>query len=138
MAGGPEPKDEPQSGDRSPRVLVVDDEIHIRATLHAILKRAGFEVVTAKDGEEAVRTAREWRPDLVLSDVVMPRMDGVTASLQILDSLPDCKVVLLSGHAVVRDLWETARERGYELDVVLKPIHPVELIEHLRMILRDE
>lgn len=122
--------------DRKPRVLVVDDEMHIRTTLAAVLRQEGFDVEAASDGNEAVSKAIGWQPDLVLSDVVMPDMDGVAASMRIVDSQPGCQVVLLSGHAVVHDLLEMARERGYEFEVLLKPIHPLALIEHLRVMLR--
>ena len=122
--------------ERKPRVLVVDDEIHIRATLAAILNQEGFEARAVAGGGEAIAKAREWQPDLVLSDVIMPDMDGVTASIRILQFLPNCRIVLLSGHGMVHDLMRGARERGYEFDVLLKPMHPTELIEHLRTLLR--
>lgn len=122
--------------ERKVRVLVVDDEVHIRATLEAILRQEGFDVATAGGGEDAVSLARTWHPDLVLSDVVMPDMDGVATSILISELLPGCRIVLLSGHAVVHDLMKTARERGFEFDVLLKPIHPPELIQHLRQVLR--
>lgn len=135
MTGAAGPNEEPTSGDRRPRVLIADDESTIAATLRAILSLEGFDVVTAANGEEAVRKAREWRPDLLLSDVVMPGMDGVTASIEIRKFLPDCKVVLLSAHPMASESIRAARERGYDFEVMLKPIHPVELIEHLRKIL---
>jgi hypothetical protein len=49
--------------------------------------------------------------------------------------LPACKIVLFSGHAVVYDLMKTAGEHGYEFDLLLKPVHPVDLIQHLRQVL---
>ncbi len=122
--------------DRKPRLLVVDDEIHIRTTLEAVLRQEDFDVETASGGNEAVAKATAWRPDLVLSDVVMPDLDGIAAAILISESVPDCRIVLLSGHGVVHDLLQSARERGYEFDVLLKPIHPLALVEHLRRVLR--
>lgn len=115
---------------------MVDDETTIRTTLEAIFIQEGFDVVTASGGEDAVSKAKTWGPDLVLSDVVMPDMDGVAASILISESLPHCKIVLLSGHAVVADLMKMARARGYDFDVLMKPIHPLELIEHVRTVLQ--
>ena len=122
-------------GGRQSRVLVVDDELQITKTLGAILDGEGFDVATANSGEDAVLKAQEWHPDLVLSDVVMPGMDGVEAAIQICNLLPGCKIVLLSGYAVVHDLTKTAKACGYEFDVLEKPIHPLDLIRYLRMVL---
>jgi CheY-like chemotaxis protein len=122
-------------GEPKPKVLVADDEAYITETLQAILNGAGFEVATAGGGKEAVRKAREWRPDLVLSDVLMPDLDGIAASIQIVEFLPACRIVLFSGHGVVHDLLRTAHAHGYEFDLLLKPIHPLDLIQHLRGVL---
>lgn len=124
-----------QGAERSRRLLVVDDEIHIARSLRDILSMEGYSVVTASNGEEAVHMAAEWRPDLVLSDVVMPRMSGVEACIRIRSFLPTCKFVLLTGHAVVHDLMRDARARGHEFDILFKPVHPLDLIEHLRAVL---
>lgn len=123
--------------ERIPRVLVVDDELYIRTTLAAILQQEGFEALIAEDGEDAVSKATEWRPDLVLSDIIMPVMDGIASAILISRLLPDCKIVLLSGHGIAYDLLRSARERGYEFDVLLKPIPPADLIEHLHNVLRQ-
>lgn len=64
-------------------ILVVDDERAIREGLKAILNSAGYKVRTASDGYIAIRSIREVRPDLVLMDVMMPRMDGITACKEI-------------------------------------------------------
>jgi len=127
-----------QRAQRKPRVLVADDEITIMTTLKVILSLEGFDVEVARNGEEAVAKALAWRPDLVLSDVVMPGMNGVDASIRIVNSLPGCKIVLMSGHAVVHDLMKDARARGHDFDVLPKPVHPDELIDHLRMVLRRD
>lgn len=136
MTGSRQSDDMQANGERKPRVLVADDEAYITVTLQAILKLEGFDVAIAEGGEEAVRKAREWEPDLVLSDVFMPDLDGIAAGMRIVEFLPACKVVLFSGHAVVHDLLEAARARGYQFEVLLKPIHPVELIAYLRGILK--
>ena len=60
------------------RILIVDDDITLRKALEGKLKKAGFSVVQASDGEEGLELAEEKKPDLILLDIVMPRMDGMT------------------------------------------------------------
>lgn len=59
------------------RVLVVDDEMHLRLYIAAVFETAGYETATARDGEEGFRKALEWRPDLVSLDLMMPNQGGI-------------------------------------------------------------
>lgn len=70
-------------------------------------------------------------PDSIISDVLMPGIDGVTMALQIRQRYPTCKVLLFSGQAATKDLLEEARIRGYEFELRLKPIHPRDLLFRL-------
>jgi response regulator NasT len=80
------------------RVLVAEDETIIRLDLCALLEQAGLEVcAAARDGEEAVELARSTRPDLVLMDVRMPRLDGIEAARRILEERP-LPIVMLTAH----------------------------------------
>jgi CheY-like chemotaxis protein len=115
-----------------PKVLVVDDERVIADTLAVILRQSGFETATAYDGMEAVQTATAWHPDLLISDVVMPRMNGIEAALLIRASIPDCKVLLFSGQASTAEMLAEARSSGCDFELISKPIHPDDLIEKLR------
>lgn len=58
-------------------ILIVDDELDIQATLHMVLSLEGYEVITASNGAEGLRRISEERPDLVISDVTMPSLDGL-------------------------------------------------------------
>ena len=80
------------------RVMLVDDHPIMRRGLRDVLEESeGFEVVAqAADGEEAVRTAGESRPDVIVMDVMMPKKDGVEACRDILDLLPETKVLMLT------------------------------------------
>ncbi|NJC71123.1 response regulator transcription factor [Planosporangium thailandense] len=79
------------------RVLVVDDQALVRAGVTALLRAAGHEVVgEAADGHEAVRLAERLRPDVVLMDIRMPRVDGVEATRRIVTALPATRVVMLT------------------------------------------
>ncbi|HKO17526.1 MAG TPA: response regulator [Acidobacteriaceae bacterium] len=116
----------------SPRVLVADDEPVTAETLAVILRRSGFEVVVVHDGHTAVRQAEMWKPHALVSDVVMPVMNGIDAAIQISSSLPGCRIVLISGTFATTDLQRDAGERGHWFEVLPKPIHPRELLERLQ------
>jgi CheY-like chemotaxis protein len=87
--------------DAQPHVLVVEDHDDTRALLTFLLEMKGCRVTTAKDGEDAVRAAQQERPDLILMDATLPRLDGLSATRRIREtpSLRDVPVVFLSGHA---------------------------------------
>jgi DNA-binding NarL/FixJ family response regulator len=89
--------DKPQDGERL-RVLVVDDDPLVRRTIRDVLRPAGMLVVgEAQDGRDAVRAARYYKPDIILLDVMMPGVDGLTALEQLVaDNQVEAKVVILS------------------------------------------
>ena len=113
------------------RVLIADDEKVIADTLKLILSQAGYDVAVAYDGASAVEKAEEWRPDLFLSDVFMPRLSGIDAAIEICSTLPDCKVLLVSGQAELRDLSREIKAKCRNFDVLSKPIHPKDLLARL-------
>ena len=116
------------------RVLIADDERLIADTLRVIFQQEGFEVVTAYCGTTAVETARFWNPDVFLSDVLMPDMNGIEAAIRICKLLPRCRVLLLSGAGASYEMLDVAESRGYQFDLVLKPIHPTLLLDLVRNI----
>lgn len=79
-----------------PRVLVADDDPSVRLLFETTLADEGYEVVCVGDGEEAMNAAREERFDLIFLDVMMPRVNGVMARLDLKDSSPDTPVVLIT------------------------------------------
>jgi CheY-like chemotaxis protein len=115
-----------------PRVLVVDDERRIADTLAIILNQNGFEAMAVYTGTEAVERARDTRPDLIISDVIMPDMNGIEAAIRIRQALPGCKILLFSGQAATADLLEKARAQGHEFEILAKPVHPQDLLAKLR------
>jgi DNA-binding response OmpR family regulator len=111
----------------TPLVLVADDEEDIRALVAFRLERAGYEVITAADGEEALTLATNRLPDLVVLDMMMPKATGleVTRSLRELDETKGIPVILLTARAQEADV-----ARGYEAgvdDYVKKPFSPQDL-----------
>ena len=123
---------EPPIARTTPRVLVVDDESLIADTLAAILNESGFSAAAAHSGEQALEVARDLQPDIVLTDVLMPRMSGVELGISIRKEFPRARVVLFSGQAATSELMDKARADGYEFELFAKPIHPEELLARLR------
>ena len=117
---------------RKRRVLVVDDEQVIADTLAKILDLNGYEASAVYTGTAAVESARSLQPDLIISDVIMPDMDGIQAAISIRSFLPNCKILLFSGQAATADLLENARAQGHEFEILGKPVHPSDLLAKLR------
>ena len=116
----------------SPRILVVDDETLIADTIVQILNRNGFIAEAAYSGKDAIDLAKRHCPELVLSDVLMPHIDGVEAAIAIREHCPDTRIVLFSGQAATVEILARAKERGHTFELLPKPIHPTQLIKHLR------
>jgi CheY-like chemotaxis protein len=115
-----------------PKVLVVDDERVIADTLAIILNQHGYDASAVYTGTGAVERARNDRPDLIISDVIMPDMNGIEAAINIRKFLPACKILLFSGQAATANLLESARAQGHEFEILAKPIHPQDLLAKLK------
>ena len=113
---------------KGPRVLIVDDEQMIASTLAQILNGSGFVAKAVFSGEHAVPEASEFRPDVLLTDVIMRGISGIDVAMQVSKVLPACRVILLSGQASTADLLDRAEALGYSFEVIAKPIHPKELL----------
>lgn len=122
----------PQNGDGRLRVLVVDDEHLITDTICAILNENGFEAIGAYNGPEAVSAAHKVRPDVVLTDVLMPRMSGVELGIELRREFPGIQVYLFSGQAATTSMIHRAEAEGHFFELFPKPIHPDELIARLK------
>ena len=119
-------------GEECPSILIVDDEELLADTMTEILNISGFCAFTAYEGIEALKLAQEIQPDYLLTDVVMPGMNGVELAIAVRKLRPETNILLFSGQAGTIDLLEDARQAGHSFDVLEKPMHPVRLIEHLR------
>ncbi|MGB8260151.1 MAG: response regulator [Terracidiphilus sp.] len=115
-----------------PRVLVADDERVIADTLAMILNQSGFEARAVYSGEKALEAAQSFAPEMLISDVIMADLNGIDAAIQIRAMLPGIKILLFSGQAATADLLEKARARGYEFEILAKPVHPQDLLSRLR------
>jgi DNA-binding NtrC family response regulator len=112
---------------------VVDDEDVIASTLAMILRsQGGLEARAFTMPLDALEAARLEAPDLLISDVVMPALSGIDLAIQVREHCPDGKVLLFSGQAATAGLLEAARENGYDFEILLKPVHPSDLLEKIR------
>lgn len=117
------------------RILVADDEPHIRQILRFTLERAGYQVFVAADGEEALRRAAELKPNLVLLDVMMPKVDGYEVCRKMREdfSLNQIPVIMLSARGEQRD--RVAGLEGGANDYLVKPYSNEELLLRVRNVL---
>lgn len=122
------------AGGYGTQVYVLDDEPAIAFTLCTVLQQAGFRAVAFQHPRDLLDRAALEPPDIVLSDVVMPEMNGLDLALRLGMDHPDCKVVLFSGHVETFELLDAARAHGYEFEVLAKPVHPAELVRRLRAV----
>ena len=112
-------------------VYVIDDEKIITHTLTAILGQKGYSAVGFTNPLEALEAATTQPPAILISDVIMPEMDGIELAIEFQARFPRCKITLLSGQTATADLLESARERGHNFTVLAKPIHPKELLAEI-------
>jgi CheY-like chemotaxis protein len=113
------------------RVLVVDDERIIADSLAAILLNAGYEAVASYDAASALSLCATFRPQMIISDVVMPGLSGVKMAMLVKQRYPDCKILLFSGQAATASLLEEAQQSGYDFELLEKPVHPKTLLTKL-------
>jgi CheY-like chemotaxis protein len=123
---------EPGSQAKKLKVIVIDDEALIADTVVEILNHEGLDATPVSDPVEAIRLAQTIQPDVVLSDVIMPGMNGIEAGIKIREIVPDCRIILFSGQAATVDLLEKAREQGHHFDILGKPVKPEQLISVIR------
>jgi CheY-like chemotaxis protein len=111
-------------------VLVVDDEPMVADTLTQVLRMAGYAVATAYNGETALSFAELVPPQILLSDVRMPGMDGIELAIRLCDVVPDCEVLLLSADDQTKRL-AGPQCSGYHFRFLRKPFHPERLLQEL-------
>ncbi len=120
------------------KILVADDEIHILQIVKFNLqKRGGYEVVTAKNGEEALELAKAEKPDLILSDVMMPKMSGFEFCEEAKkdDTLKEIPFLILTAKGQESDLVE-GEKAGVD-EYITKPFSPKSLLNKVKDILGE-
>src|SRR5690606_13142467 len=118
------------------KILIVDDEPDILELIEYNLKKEGYQVITANNGQEAITEARKHLPDLIILDIMMPKMDGIEAC-RIMRTMPEFKNTFM--------VFLTARSEEYSEiagfnvgadDYIAKPIKPRALLSRINAILR--
>ena len=118
------------------KILVVDDEKDIRELLSiALTEVEGFSVQLAENGEEALRKIERESFDLVLTDLKMPKMDGLQLLSEIVDSKPEILTVLMTGYGSINSALEAIR--GGASDYLMKPVDIAELVVRLQKVLEE-
>src|SRR5437588_7319970 len=107
------------------RIRVVDDEQAVREVFAELLQHWGYEVDQTADGKEALKIAAERRPDVIVSDLVMPKLDGLALVRALREELPETPVVIITGRGTIDAAVEAIREGVF--DFVEKPLEPARL-----------
>jgi len=115
-----------------PTALIVDDEHLIADTLAEILSEKGFESSAVYNPRDAIAQVREACPDIVITDVAMPGMNGIELAKLVRNTCPDTRILLVSGQATTAELVERAKREGYSFEMLAKPIGPEALLQRLR------
>lgn len=110
------------------RIMVVDDDWVIADSLTEILRRSGYTTETAYDGTGALQMALLSPPELVITDVVLPGMNGVELATILKSVYPDCKILLCSGHGSTPELLSSPHCAPYDFTLLSKPVRPADLL----------
>jgi len=107
------------------KILVIDDDVVVRTAMVQFLEDLGYDVVSAEDGQRGMRLFRSEKPDLVITDIIMPEKEGIQTIAEIRRERPDAKVIAVSGGGRVgnTDFLKIARQLG-ATDVIAKPVDP--------------
>lgn len=118
--------------DRQPRILVVDDDLDIAKMLSVVLQMNLFDAVPHSEPRNALEDARSNPPDYLISDIMMPGMNGIELALAMQQETPACKVLLFTGEDASHSLVTEASAAGHPFTLIQKPIHPTKLVATIR------
>lgn len=115
---------------RPSRVMVVDDDAETLSLLYEIVAKEGFEVETAEDAETALKRLEEWQPELLITDIHMPGMDGLALLAAVREKEPDIPVVLLTAYGSLKTAVDAIKAGAF--DYLSKPF----VVEDIRLVVR--
>ncbi len=120
-------------------VLIIDDDNAIRAILRRILEEAGHTVLDAKDGKEALGVYAGDPTDLVITDIYMPKMDGIEFLMPVCEAFPEARIIALSGGGYMgKEEVLAAASRLGAVGVLEKPYTVEECLEKVEEVLKDD
>ncbi|MGB9730799.1 MULTISPECIES: response regulator transcription factor [Calditerrivibrio] len=119
------------------KVLLADDELRLRKVVVLHLKKAGFDVIEANNGKQAIDLAKTYNPEIIVLDVMMPEVDGITAckELRKLPEFTKTPIIMLTAKATSDDI-EVGKNAGAN-EYLTKPFSPKELIEKIQEQMRN-
>jgi DNA-binding NtrC family response regulator len=117
---------------RMAKILVIDDDVIVRETIIQILEDRGYQVVSAEDGKHGVASFRSEKPDLVITDIIMPEKEGIQTITEIRREKPDAKVIAISGGGRIgnTDFLKIAQKLGAS-EVIAKPFDPDDFLNRV-------
>jgi CheY-like chemotaxis protein len=119
------------------KILIADDETYSLRLLQMTLKKTGCEIISCKNGQEAVDQAQTDLPDLIVMDVMMPVMDGLTALAELKKNATTSKIPVIMLTAKGQSLTRTEAEESGAEHFVTKPFSPTELLAEVKQRLPD-
>jgi ActR/RegA family two-component response regulator len=118
------------------RVLIVDDDTMVADTLGLIFKQRRYDVQVCYGAEDGLVCARDFRPHLLLCDLVMPGRNGLTLVKDVTRELPDCRILVLTGiYSDLNAVEKHAREMSRPLSILNKPCQPSDLLREANSML---
>lgn len=109
------------------KVMVVDDEPDILKVIQTRLEASGYETILASNGEEALKVIGNTKPDLILLDILMPKMDGYTFLREVKKRRVNVPIIVLTAKSAMKDLFEIEGVKDY----IVKPFDSAELIKKI-------
>ncbi|MBI5381122.1 MAG: response regulator [Opitutae bacterium] len=120
------------------RILVIEDEALMRKAIAISLQRAGHVVVTADNGKHGVNLYMETRPDLVLTDLMMPEKDGVETIIEIRRADPSAKIIAMSGAALGAEVFLPAAKTLGAIRILSKPLDATQIVQTVAQVLAQQ
>jgi CheY-like chemotaxis protein len=119
------------------RILIIDDDVQTLNMLRKMLEREGYEVMDAPDGKEGLKLYRENPTDLIITDLIMPEMEGIETIQELKQDFPDIKIIAMSGGGRVGpgDYLHLAKMLGAQRTFA-KPVERKELLKAIRELLK--
>jgi len=127
----------PAEPSHKPVILAVDDEADLLELIRIVLEGAGYDVLTALSGHDALQILYRTRPDLILMDIMMPELDGMELIkiLKIMESSASIPIAVLSAKTDPGDRLEALKEKA--VDYICKPFSPNDLVNRINLILQN-